>query len=121
MKTLERNQIPFAYAHAAEPEEILDEDGNRTGSFRQRWGEPQAARANISPSRGTVGIEAFGTSENYDRIICYTENDGIMLRELDAVWIDAGRDGAHDYMVVRVASSPCGRLAAVRRVEVSAT
>lgn len=119
MRSLERNKIPFVYAHSLGNEEVLDENGNRTGSRRPVWGERKAAKANISPDRGAVAVEAFGAFADYDRVICYTPSDGIDLRELDAVWIDASTEEKHDYIVRRVARSINGVLAAVQRVVVS--
>ncbi len=119
MRSLDRNKQPFAYAHALEPEEVLDAAGNRTGSSRPVWSEKIGARANISPDRGAVGVEIFGAFADYDRVICYTPTDRIDLREMDAVWIDADRAGKHDYVVRRVGRSPNGILAAVQKVVVS--
>lgn len=119
MRSLARNRQPFAYAHALDPVEVLDADGNRTGAVKPLWGEMIEAKANISPDRGTVGVEAFGAFADYDRVICYTPADRIDLRELDAVWIDADRAGKHDYVVRRIGRSINGILAAVQRVVVS--
>ncbi|MBQ2768092.1 MAG: hypothetical protein IJF49_08475 [Clostridia bacterium] len=119
MRGLARNRVPFWYAHADGREEVVDENGNRTGSYRPKWGIIRAARANISPSRGAVGVESFGAYADYDRIICYSPHDGIELRELDAVWIDNARNSPHDYVVTRIARSKNSVLAAIRRVVVS--
>lgn len=119
MRSLARNRQPFAYAHALDPEEVLDEYGHHTGSYRQKWSEQIDSGANISPDKGVVGVEAFGAFADYDRVICYTANDGIDLRELDAVWIDADRAGKHDYVVRRIGRSLNCILAAVQKVDVS--
>ena len=119
MRCLARNRVSFLYAHAEEPEEVRDSNGNVSGSFSQRWGAIHSASANISPSRGAVGVESFGAYADYDRVICYAPSDGIKLRELDAVWIDNRRGESHDYVVTRVAMSKNSVLAAVRKVVVS--
>ncbi len=119
MRSLDRNKQPFAYAHALDRVEVLDADGNHTGSFKAAWSEQAEARANISPDRGAVGVEVFGAFADYDRVICYTPADGIDLRELDAVWIEADRAGKHDYVVRRIGRSINGILAAVQKVVVS--
>ena len=119
MRSLERNKQPFAYAYALDSVEVLDADGNRTGSRRPVWGKQLTAKANISPDRGAVGVEIFGAFADYDRVICYTPADGIDLQEMCAVWIDADRSGKHDYVVRRIGRSINGILAAVQKVVVS--
>lgn len=119
MRSLARNRQPFAYAHALEAEEIFDEYGHRTGAYRQAWSAKIETEANISPDKGAVGVEAFGAFADYDRVICYTVDDGIGLREMDAVWIDADPSGKHDYVVRRIGRSLNSILAAVKKVDVS--
>jgi hypothetical protein len=119
MRSLARNKTPFLYAHADGREEIRDADGKRTGTFCTVWSAVRSASANISPSRGAVGVESFGAYIDYDRIICYSPTDGINLKETDAVWIDNTREEPHDYVVTRIARSHNGVLAAIRRVVVS--
>lgn len=119
MRSLARNKTPFLYAHAVGREENRDANGMRTGGFRTIWGDIRSASANISPSRGAVGVESFGAYIDYDRIICYSPTDGINLKETDAVWIDNTREEPHDYVVTRIARSQNGVLAAIRRVVVS--
>ena len=80
MRSLARNRQPFAYAHALDPEEVLDEYGHHTGSYRQKWSEQIESGANISPDKGVVGVEAFGAEgDRFDPNI----HNAVMMVESD--------------------------------------
>ena len=118
MRTLERNKIRFAYATLSQ-EEIIDDYGNRTASYRQVRGEMHEAKANISPDKGSIGYELFGSLEHYDRVICYDSKDRVTLSEGDAVWIGIDRDKPHNYVVTKISASINSTLAAIKSVAVS--
>lgn len=69
MRCLKRNKVPFWYCLFDRKEELLDEDGNRTGEFVAYYHEPVLLRGNVSVAHGEIQDELFGKSISYDKVI----------------------------------------------------
>ena len=96
---------------------MTDSEGNplETGQYREVYSTPIIARAHITASTGPTDIEAFGSSIQYDRVICTVNRLG--LTEQSRLWIEhSPSSGVPDYKVKRVAEGLNQNLYAIERI-----
>lgn len=133
MRCLRRNMIPFWYALYSGHAPILDENGDDTGQYEVRYGNPEQAHGNVSAATGDVNTRLFGDSLDYDKVIAYERAD-TPIDEHAVLWIDTppecSEDGSlavdengefvtpWDYVVRKVARSLNSALIAVSKVNV---
>lgn len=133
MRCLRRNMVPFWYALYGGRAPILDENGDDTGQYEVRYGDPIRAYGNISAAAGDVSTRPFGDSLDYDKVIAYEHAD-TPIDEHAVLWIDTqpecSEDGSlvvdengeaatpWDYVVRKVARSLNSVLIAVSKVNV---
>lgn len=133
MRCLRKNAVNFFYALYEGRAPIVDEDGNLTGEYETKHGNPILGFANISAAKGETQTRQFGESESYDKIIVMG-NNAPPIDEYAVLWIDTtpqlgedgslmrGEDGAvitaHDYIVKKVAKSLNSVSFAVSKVNV---
>lgn len=119
MRTLEINKQPLWYALCNGKTEIIDEYGNHTGTYSVTYGKPVYFPCNVTESRGTIGHEPFGLTEDYDRTIVTTDMS-CPINEDTIIWFGADPlTEPHNYIVHRVANSLNGIAIAIRGVSVS--
>lgn len=128
MKALERNKQSFWYANLnanVPPAPKYDEYGNESGDMGLTYDLPTEVHANVSASRGTADLDAFGIGTNYSKTIAI-DNLTLPIDEHTILWIECvpdanGEAGAvkHDYAVVAVAKSLNSMMIAVKEVSVS--
>ena len=120
MQSLARNQFPVYYRQYEGESEILDEYGNKTGTFAPRYGELKKAYLSVSPSRSDASLEPFGTLTDYD-LTMSTSDTSCPIDENTILWID-GADTAksHNYYVKKRAPWKNSIAFAIKEVEVSA-
>ena len=128
MKALERNKQSFWYANQnpnIPPTPKYDEYGNESGDMGLTYELPTEIHANVSASRGTADLDAFGIGTTYSRTITI-DNLTLPIDENTILWIDCvpdanGEAGAvkHDYVVVAVAKSLNSITLAIKEVKVS--
>ena len=125
MRSLERNKQKFYYALYTGKTEIVDADGNRTGSYIEGYSEPVAISVNVSAARGTADMEQFGIAVNYSHTIM-TDDISLPIDTDSILWIGIvpdsdGEAGAvkHNFCVATVATSLNSKTIAVREVDVS--
>lgn len=72
--------------------EVLDGDGNRTGEYRQRWGQPVHGRWNVNPPQGFANGAPYGIATDYDLIIAMDRDEcaGLGVEVGWRVWLDEG-------------------------------
>lgn len=116
MKLMTRNMRTIHYALYLGEQEVLDEDGYRTGEKEITFGEVTPLECVVSASTGQAEIEQFGNLANYDKVI-YTADTDCPIDEHSHLWIDADTSKAYDYAVVRVAKSLNSVAIAIRKVE----
>lgn len=120
MKCLERNKVRFFYSLYQGKEAITDDDGNVTGEYELKYGNPVEWYANISAAKGETQTRQFGENESYDKVIVM-DNTAPPIDEYSVLWIDSApqldEDGSlvtnvqgeivtpHDYIVKKVAKS----------------
>lgn len=98
-------------------EGLTDSEGNpiATGQYREIYTEPLPVRAYVTPAAGPSDLEAFGSSVQYDRVICTVNRLG--LTEQSRLWVERyPTDGAPDYRVKRVAEGLNQNLYAIERI-----
>jgi hypothetical protein len=116
MRGLEINKVYVYYAMYGGIEDIKDPDGNSTGETRKSYGLPVKIRIRVSPNKGEVSAQYFGSSLDYDSAMVTNEN--LPIDEYSILWIgrvptlENGKypidlDGnlltGHTHVVVRVA------------------
>lgn len=120
MRCMNRNKSKLWFARYLGNEEILDENGNRTGQYASNYGKPVSIMANVSAAKGDSATRQFGDDEAYDKVIVH-DNPHLAIDEYSVLWIDRmptrDRTGnlaldqngheitPHDYIVKRVARS----------------
>lgn len=133
MRCMDRNKSKLWYALYLGNDEIIDDDGNRTGQYGPSYGKPKSLKANISAAKGDASTRQFGEDESYDKVIVH-HNPRLEIDEYSVLWIDrtpvldrAGNlaldmDGSeitpHDYIVKRVARSINSVSIAISKVNV---
>lgn len=122
MRCLNRNSIGFYYAvyQGSTPVLVKDEYGNEieTGEYEVSYDEPEYARGNISPAKGAVAVEVFGSTEGYDRVLVVDDPD-TPIDEYTVLWVDTDdTDEPYDYIVRKVARSLNSASIAISKVNV---
>lgn len=133
MRCMDRNKSKLWYALYLGNEEIIDENGNRTGQYAPSYGKPKSLKANISAAKGDASTRQFGEDESYDKVIVHC-NPKLEIDEYSVLWIDRmpvrdrtgnlalDEDGneitPHDYIVKRVARSINSVSIAISKVNV---
>lgn len=122
MRCLNRNSIWFYYAvyQGRTPVLAKDEYGNEieTGEYEVSYDEPERARGNISPAKGAVAVELFGSAEGYDRVLV-VDDPNTPIDEHTVLWVDTDdTDEPYDYIVRKVARSLNSASIAISKVNV---
>lgn len=121
MRTLLRNQRAFYYAPYLGKNEIIDDEGYRTGEYEILYGDPVRVFGNISSAQGEMQTRQFGESEEYDKVIVLG-NPNTPIDEYSILWVDTEPDSsltvAHDYEVKKVARSLNSVSIAISKVNV---
>lgn len=94
MRTLDRNKQYVYYATATGKNEIVDEDGYKTGQFTKTYTDIIATRQNVSAARGTAEVEQFGQNTNYSKT-AVTEDLSLNVNEKSVAWLDFGKVDAY--------------------------
>lgn len=116
MRSLKKNQQPVYFKLYLGQEEIIDANGDKTGSFKHVYGELLKEDLCVSPNKGNSEIEMFGSLEDYDRTMT-TSNTDCLIDENSILWIDgADTVEAHNYIVKRKAPWKNSIAYAVKRV-----
>ena len=119
MRTLEINKQPMWYALYEGKEEVIDEYGNHTGVYELTYSDPVLYPVNMSQSRGTADVDAFGINANYDRTFVTTDMN-CPIKEDSIIWFGADpQTEAHNYVVYQIANSLNSITYAIRGVSVS--
>ncbi len=119
MRTLTINRQPMWYALYEGKEEVIDEYGNHTGVFQLKYSDPVYYPVNMSESRGTASVEAFGIEADFDRTFVTTDMS-CPIKEDSIIWFGADpQTEPHNYIVYRIANSLNSITYAIRGVDVS--
>lgn len=119
MRSLLRNTQPVFFKLYEGEEEVVDEYGNPTGSYRPKYGELKAALLTVSPNKGRSESDMFGTLEDYDRTAS-TADTRCEIDEDSILWVDgADTSKPHNYTVSRRAPWKNSVAFALKRVEVT--
>lgn len=105
VRTLEINRQDMWYALCNGKTEIIDDYGNHTGVFQVTYGAPVYYPVNMSQSRGTTGLEAYGITADYDRTFVTTDMN-CPIKEDSIIWFGADPNTQpHNYVVHQIANS----------------
>ena len=119
MMNLARNTFTVWFQVYQGEQEIVDEYGNKTGSFAPSYGTLQSAQMVVSPNRGDASLEMFGTLLDYDRTVS-TADTTCPINEQTILWLDgASTDGPYTHYVKQRAPWKNSLVFAVKQVEVS--
>lgn len=75
MKCLRRNMTDFEYFPPDGEETDLNDDGEHTGEFYQKFGDPVPYRGNISAPSGSISQNFFGTDTRYTHVLIMDDPD----------------------------------------------
>lgn len=116
---LARNTFPVWFQVYEGETELLDEYGEKTGSFVPSYGPLQSAQMMVSPNRGDATLEMFGTLLDYDRTLS-TADITCPINEQTVLWLDGvSTDEPYTHYVKRRAPWKNSLVFAVKQVEVS--
>lgn len=119
MFDLARNTFAVYYKNYLGNVEIIDEYGNKTGSFIPQYSDIQKIYISISPNKGTSESEMFGSIDEYDRTMT-TADTSCPIDEETILWIDGKDiDSPHNYYVKKRAPWKNGISYAIKKVDVS--
>lgn len=119
LRNLNRNTSLVYFKQYLGHEEIIDDWGNKTGSFNPIYGELMSARLCVSPNKGTSEAEMFGSLLEYDRAMT-TADPHCLINENSILWIDGvSVEDEHNFVVVQAANWKNSTAYAIRKVTVS--
>nr|DAR34153.1 MAG TPA: hypothetical protein [Caudoviricetes sp.] len=118
MFNLARNTSLLHYKLYLGQNEIVDEYGNKTGSFTKQYGDLQSAFLCVSPNKGDASLEPFGTLLDYDRTMI-TADTTCPIAEDTILWLDGvNTTGPYNYYVKKRAPWKNSIVFAVKEVDV---
>ena len=79
------NTTKVWYAFYEDESPVVDKNDDYTGEYKSGYGVPHFTRANISPSRGTVENDIFGTNTNYSNTMS-TSKMNLGIDEHTLLW-----------------------------------
>ena len=119
MQNLARNASVVWYEVYQGQTEIIDADGNKTGTYTDVYGPLQSAQMMVSPNKGDATLEVFGTLLDYDRALS-TADTTCLIDEQTILWLDgASTEGPYTHYVKKRAPWKNSLVFAVKQVEVS--
>lgn len=119
MRNLRRNQQSVFFKLYKGQEEIIDQYGNATGSYKPLYSELQSAMLCVSPNKGSSEVQQFGSLEDYDRTMT-TADTACPIDEDAILWLDgADTDGPYNYIVKKRAPWKNSVSYAIKHVTVS--
>ncbi len=86
LRDLRINQVSFWYQQFIGEDDVLDEDGNLTGTKKKVYSNPVRALARISPNTGQAESNPFGINTDYDKAISTVQN--LPIDEYSRLFID---------------------------------
>lgn len=95
MRTLRREQRSIYVSQPLPPREILDDDGNDTGTKESVWDEPTQLFLNAKPVTDELERQAFGTDvKNILKVECTPfDSNGYEFVEKGVAWIGISPNG----------------------------
>ena len=103
MRSLRSNQQPVFYRLYLGQEEIVDQEGNITGSYIPIYSELKAAMLCVSANKGDSEVTQFGTFADYDRTMT-TADIGCEIDENAVLWVDGADTGKAYNAIVKLRS-----------------
>ena len=120
MLSLARNQSLVFYKQYLGQTEVTDQYGTKLGVFEPSYGELKSAMLCVSPAKGDVSNEPFGSLIDYDKSMS-TSDTSCDINEDSILWIDgADTSGQYNYYVKKRAPWKNSILFAIKEVDVSA-
>jgi hypothetical protein len=119
MFNLARNSFTVYYKLYEGKRDILDEYGNKTGSFEIVYSDLRSTQMSVSANKGTSEAEMFGTLDDYDRTMV-TADTTCEIDEDSILWLDgADTNQTHNYIVKRRAPWKNSIAYAIKRVDLA--
>lgn len=119
MFNLARNSSTVIYKQYQGRTEIIDANGNKTGSWTPQYGDFQTAQMFVSPNKGEAESEMFGSVEPYDRVMI-TADINCPIDEESVLWLDgASTDKPYNFIVTKRAPWRNSIAYAIKKVQVS--
>lgn len=123
MRNLKRNQTSITYLNYVKDDDVLDEEGFKTGEKKVVYTRAQEIKAHVSGAKGSSMVEVFGTDISYDKTVLIDKADFVKakINENSVFFIDTAvkyEDSVplYDYRVKRIAETINQVLIAVEKV-----
>lgn len=87
MRNLRKNARKLWYATYEDKQEILDENGDFTGEYKNGYSAPVKFSASLSAGRGEAGNSAFGVDVDFTRTIS-TVDTTLPIKETSLIWYE---------------------------------
>ena len=81
---LARNKQAIFYKPFTGTEELIDEYGNVTGSFKPTYGNLKSLRLSISANKGDTATQQFGNVLDYDRTMSTSDMGVVKLMKIQS-------------------------------------
>ena len=104
MRCLKKNQQKIYYKQYLNKYEIVDENGDFTGTYDLAYGELQTLLANVNSGNDLVMLNEQGLVSKYDRLMI-VDDINCPLTEESIVWIDRDTSLTHNYVVIKKQAS----------------
>lgn len=119
MRNLRSNVSPVFFKLYEGQKEIIDDNGNQTGSYAPKYSTMMSAMLCVSPNKGNSEVQQFGSLEDYDRTMTTSDAD-CEIDENSVLWIDgADTGGPYNYIVKRRAPWKNSIQYAIKQVSVT--
>lgn len=112
MRNLNKNKTNFYALNYVGKEEVIDEQGHRTGEYLIKYSDKMCVKAHISGAKGSSSVEIFGTDIAYDKTIIMdlAYFKGLGLNENSVFFIDKepaydNETPLYDYKVARISKT----------------
>ena len=118
MRNLMRNVTKISYKLYLGEQDLLDDDGYRTGEKGISYSELNECYMSISGNKSDSEMSQFGRNLDYDRTMS-TADMKCDIDEHSLLWIDADINGAHNFIVKKRSVTPNQIQLAIKQVNVN--
>ena len=118
MRNLMRNVTKISYKLYLGEQDLLDDDGYRTGEKGISYSDFNECYMSISGNKSDSEMSQFGRNLDYDRTMS-TADMKCDIDEHSLLWIEADINGAHNFIVKKRSVTPNQIQFAIKQVNVN--
>lgn len=118
MRNLRRDIQTIHYKMYLGEQNVLDDEGYRTGEQAASYSELRVCEMSVSGNKGNSEISQFGKNLDYDRTMI-TADTSCEIDEHSVLWIDTDTENPHDFIVMKRSVTPNQIQFAIKQVNVN--